>query len=69
MFLEVIESHVVTIGGQPIEFTAGEAVHTENSFKYDQGQFLRLADNAGFVECGRWTDDNNWFAVFLLEVA
>lgn len=68
MFLDVIESHEVEIGGEAIRFAAGESVHTENSFKYDREEFLHLAGTAGFREVGSWTDPKGWFAVFLLEV-
>ena len=69
MFLDVRESHEVVIGGETISFTAGEAIHTENSFKYEPEEFLALAASAGFAEIGRWSDPKQWFAVFLLEVA
>jgi dimethylhistidine N-methyltransferase len=69
MFLDVRESHEVEIGGRRIRFEAGEAVHTENSFKYEPEEFLTLVRSAGFEETGVWTDARGWFAVFLLEVA
>lgn len=69
MFLDVRETHEVTIGGQRIHFEAGEAIHTENSFKYDRAGFVELAASAGFTEVDCWTDGRGWFAVFLLEVA
>jgi dimethylhistidine N-methyltransferase len=68
MFLDVLESHEVTLAGQSIELQAGEAIHTENSFKYDPAEFLALVADAGFREAGRWTDEKGWFAVYLLEV-
>ena len=67
MYLDVVESHEVSIGGERIGFEAGEAVHTENSFKYDPDEFVALCSAAGFGERGRWTDANDWFAVFVLE--
>ncbi len=69
MFLDVRESHDVKIGEEVIQFRAGESIHTENSFKYEPGEFLALAADAGFEEAGRWTDARDWFAVFLLAVA
>lgn len=68
MFLDVLESHEVEIGGEVIRFEAGETIHTENSFKYEPDQFLKLAASAGFQKVGGWTDPKGWFAVFLLEV-
>lgn len=67
MFLDVRETHEVQIGDARIRFEAGESVHTENSFKYEPGEFLALAERAGFRERGSWTDPKAWFAVFLLE--
>ena len=67
MFLDVQESHEVTIGDASIHFEKGESVHTENSFKYDPVQFRQLAASAGFSERRIWMDENRWFAVFLLE--
>ncbi|MGD8830609.1 MAG: L-histidine N(alpha)-methyltransferase [Pseudomonadales bacterium] len=67
MFLDVLETHEVTIGGTRIHFEAGESVHTENSFKYEPEEFLALAGRAGFTRIGLWTDPRAWFAVFLLE--
>jgi dimethylhistidine N-methyltransferase len=68
MFLDVRESHDVKLAGESIRLQKGEAIHTENSFKYDPAEFRRLAARAGFREAGRWTDSKGWFAVCLLEV-
>jgi dimethylhistidine N-methyltransferase len=67
MFLDVTEPHEVAIGGEVIRFAAGEAIHTEDSFKYDPDEFVTLAEESGFVERGRWLDPRQWFAVFVLE--
>ncbi len=69
MFLDVVDTHEVEIGEVQIRFESGESVHTENSFKYEPEEFLRLATRAGFRETGRWTDPQDRFAVFLLEVS
>ncbi len=69
MFLDVKETHEVSIGDEVIRFEAGESIHTENSFKYEPGEFLKLAERAGWTEVRTWTDQKDWFAVFLLEVA
>lgn len=57
----------VTIGGRHIDFRDGEAIHTENSYKYDVAQFDGMATMAGFTLRQRWTDDSGWFAVILYE--
>jgi dimethylhistidine N-methyltransferase len=69
MYLDVLESHEVSIAGTPIRFEAGESVHTENSFKYHPEEFRQLADDAGFQALEMWTDAKGWFGVFLLEAA
>ena len=68
MFLDVQETHQVQHRWRADHrLRRGEAVHTENSFKYDPAEFLLLAGEAGFVEVGCWRDPADWFAVFLLE--
>jgi len=69
MFLDVLETHELIIDGERIRFEAGEAIHTENSFKYDPEKFVDLAATAGFTERGRWMDERGWFAVFVLEAS
>ena len=71
MYSDVLKSEVVQtvrLGSARIEFDAGELLHTENSFKYDEQQFLELARAAGF-ECDHyWSDEREWFSMFLLRV-
>jgi dimethylhistidine N-methyltransferase len=55
----------VTIGGRRIELREGEAIHTENSYKYDPAEFDRLAGMAGFAMQQRWVDAKGWFALVL----
>ena len=69
MFLDVAESHEMRMGERVIHFEKGEAIHTENSFKYDPEEFLEVADRGGYRKTGMWTDQRNWFSIFLLEAA
>ena len=48
-----------------VRFAAGERIHTENSYKYREGQAEKLLCNAGFEPAQRWTDARGWFAVYL----
>jgi L-histidine Nalpha-methyltransferase len=48
-----------------VNFTAGERIHTENSYKYRAGQPETVLCNAGFKPVARWTDQRGWFAVCL----
>jgi dimethylhistidine N-methyltransferase len=46
-------------------FRAGERMHTENSYKWQLDDFAALLQQAGFSRLRHWTDENEWFAVFL----
>jgi dimethylhistidine N-methyltransferase len=48
-----------------VEFTAGETIHTENSYKYRPGQAAALLKETGFRAEATWTDPRGWFAVCL----
>jgi dimethylhistidine N-methyltransferase len=52
-----------------VRFGAGDWITTEYSHKYDRESFAALAERAGWVISDGWTDDRDWFAVFLLEGA
>ena len=45
-------------------FSAGERIHTENSYKYERAGFESLLQRAGFSDLACWTDPRGWFAVF-----
>jgi L-histidine N-alpha-methyltransferase len=51
-----------------VSFTAGQRIHTENSYKYAPGQAECMLQNAGFFPESTWTDDRDWFAVCLARV-
>jgi dimethylhistidine N-methyltransferase len=48
-----------------VNFTAGETIHTENSYKYAPGAAQAMLAEAGFAPAGSWTDVRGWFAVCL----
>ena len=48
-----------------LNFTPGETIHTENSYKYRPGQAEALLRTAGFVPERTWNDERGWFAVCL----
>ncbi|HET8996424.1 MAG TPA: L-histidine N(alpha)-methyltransferase [Acetobacteraceae bacterium] len=58
---------VVLVAGQPIHFTAGETIHTENSYKHTPEAFLEITGAAGWGCREIWTDPKQWFALYLLE--
>ena len=69
MYLESVVEQVVTLGGQAIHFSAGERIHTENSYKYTVNSFSALARRAGFKPKKQWLDDEELFSLLYFEVA
>lgn len=67
MYLVSTARQTVMIGDEQVSFEQGEAIHTENSYKYDATQFTSLADDAGFNLGGSWSDESNYFEVFLFD--
>ena len=51
-----------------IDFTPGETIHTENSYKYRPGQAEALLTATGFTPVSTWTDARERFAVCLARV-
>ena len=71
--LRRIEMHLVsdgaqsvTIGGQTINFSDGESIHTENSYKYSDEHLDRLVAAAGLVRTESWYDAERLFGVHFL---
>lgn len=65
-----VEMHLVSelaqsvcVAGQRIHFAPGETIHTENSYKYELGQFAALAAQAGLAVHRVWTDPDARFSV------
>lgn len=70
-----IEMHLVSSVAQDIRidaveltvgFAAGETIHTENSYKFEDAAVAALAARNGFRVERRWTDERAWFADTLL---
>jgi uncharacterized SAM-dependent methyltransferase len=59
----------VRVAGQPFHFSAGETIHTENSYKYDPDAFAALAEAAGWIVEARFISPAPEFAVFLLKAS
>ena len=73
--LRRVEMHLVSrlsqafvVQGQSFFIEAGESIHTENSYKYDEESFAGLARRAGLRNVAHWTDARRRFAVFLFAV-
>jgi L-histidine Nalpha-methyltransferase len=57
-------AQIVNIAGinLKIDFSAGETIHTENSYKYDMVQLAALAQKCGFRNDRSWFDSQNRFS-------
>jgi len=51
-----------------IAFTAGERIHTENSYKYTMPMVETILRESGFRLEHTWFDRQNWFGVHLARV-
>lgn len=67
MYLVSTTRQTVVLGGEEVSFEQGEAIHTENSYKYEVAEFTSLAHEAGFNLGASWSDESNYFAVFLFD--
>ena len=63
MHLVSKKDQVVGVGARRFEFRAGEAIHTEDSYKYSLKHFARLTAQAGFTLSRQWIDPKEYFAV------
>ncbi len=69
-----IEMHLCSDRAQSVEipalalsldFTAGETIHTENSYKFTDERVIAMLEKAGFALEHEWKDTQGWFAVYL----
>ena len=69
MLLEAKAKTVVRWPDGERSFSAGERIHTENSYKYTPDTFRALLEQAGLRTIGMWTDERQWFAFFAAVLA
>lgn len=67
MHLQSLVDQSPRIDGHAIQLRKGEAIHTENSYKYDYAEFADLAERGGFRVEASWSDDDAYFTIFLLQ--
>jgi len=67
MHLVAVKDQQVRLGEHRWRFSAGETIHTENSYKYSRGGFEELAMKAGFRTNKVWTDRRGLFALYGLK--
>ncbi len=61
MHLESRVAQTVRVADTTIEFAAGETIHTESSYKYDEARLRNLVDSGGFAIESLYTDEHDWF--------
>lgn len=70
-----IEMHLVSscpqtasVNGTTFNFSEGETIHTENSYKYSPDGFRSIARTAGWHPIQHWEDPNKWFGLHFLKI-
>ena len=66
MYLDAKRDQLVRLDGETIAFASGEALHTENSYKYAPDEFVAKAERAGFECVEVFQDWQRYFMVLLL---
>lgn len=69
MHLESTIAQQVRVADAVIDFEAGETIHTECSYKYDEARLSELVEESGFRIEALYTDANDWFWVAWLQPA
>jgi dimethylhistidine N-methyltransferase len=64
MHLESLREQVVALDGHERHFTAGERIHTENSYKYTPAEFGAVLRAAGFESVRHWASADRGYFVF-----
>lgn len=68
MHLRSPRAHSVTVDGEKVAFRMGETIHTENSYKYEVGEFHELFEGSGLQPLKVWVDPEGLFSVHYLNV-
>lgn len=61
MHLESLDAQVVRVAEHEFSFAAGETIHTESSYKYDEQRLTALVEGSGFCIEALYTDDRDYF--------
>ncbi|WP_158751277.1 L-histidine N(alpha)-methyltransferase [Acidobacterium sp. S8] len=67
MHLESMIAQQVSIPALELELTfqRGETIHTENSYKFRDENVIEMLERADFHLSDHWTDEREWFGVYL----
>ncbi len=69
IYFRSLRPQTVTVSGRRFAFGAGERIHTEYSYKYDDDGIAALAASGGFAIAKTWIDPERLFAVAWLQAA
>jgi dimethylhistidine N-methyltransferase len=69
MYLVSMAAQRATVCGRTIDFSEGESIRTEYSYKYTVEHFHRLAVSAGFTPQKVWCDEDRLFSMHWLTAA
>jgi L-histidine Nalpha-methyltransferase len=71
MHLESLIAQQATIRALDLEvkFARGETIHTENSYKFTSETVVKMMGRASFDLTRCWTDEHEWFGVYLATAA
>jgi L-histidine Nalpha-methyltransferase len=67
IYLTSVMAQMVMIPALDLEvrFARGETIHTENSYKFTAESIASIVERAGFNVTQSWTDEREWFGVYL----
>jgi len=67
IYLDSMVAQQVSIPALELEvrFARGESIHTENSYKFTAESIAAIVERAGFGIRQSWTDERDWFGVYL----
>lgn len=63
MHLVSLRKQIVNVDGAAVQFSEGETIWTESSYKYTLEEFAMMALDTGFNVERVWTDEKQWFSV------
>ena len=66
MHLVSTEDQLASVNGKAINFTRGESIHTESSYKYTELEFTDLAESANWKVENKWIADDRMFSIYLM---
>ena len=67
IYLEAQSNIGFTIAGQQFSMSAGQRLHVENSHKYDLRDARLLLRAGGWSPVEEWSDEHDYFTLFLAE--